>query len=97
MIGITGTGTTAGMTAGTVSDAPDDDDEELLDEERVPPPPAPLKREPTEAVEAKMADVRRAPKVEVPVANGDKRLSSRSIWNLGSRILRPTSTPFQTE
>ena len=74
MIGMAAT--TTGTTGATV--AVPDEDEELLDDELAPPPPAPLKRELTDAVEADMADERRVPKVDVPVANGDKRLSSHS-------------------
>ena len=74
---MTGTGTTAGTTAGTVSDAPDDDDEELLDDELAPPPPAPLSRDVTDAVEDTMAEARSDPK---PVVTGTaaRRLSSHS-------------------
>ena len=72
MIGMTGTGTTAG----TIGDAPDDD-EELRDDELAPPPPAPLSRDVTDAVEDTMAEARSDPK---PVVTGTaaRRLSSHS-------------------
>ena len=72
-----GMGATTAGTIGATAAVPDDD-EELRDDELAPPPPAPLKRELTDAVEAAMADERRVPKVDVTLANGDRRLSSHS-------------------
>ena len=72
MIGMTGTGTTAG----TMGEAPDDDDE-LLDDELAPPPPAPLSRDVTDAAEDTMAEARREPK-PVVTATAARRLSSHS-------------------